>query len=50
MADSLELEDAEASAAWGKGIRRSVDAIEAGTAELGDWATVYARLEAASRT
>ena len=45
---SLEPEDAEASAAWGKEIRRRVDEIEAGTAELDDWAAVRARLEAAS--
>ncbi|MET0794023.1 MAG: addiction module protein [Polyangiaceae bacterium] len=46
---SLEPEDAEASAAWSKEIRRRVDEIEAGTAELQDWETVRARLDAASR-
>jgi hypothetical protein len=43
----LEPEDAETSAAWSKEISRRVD--EAGTAELEDWETVRARLEAASR-
>jgi len=46
---SSEPEDAEAAAAWSKEIRRRVDEIEAGTAELEDWETVRARLEAASR-
>ncbi len=46
---SLEPEDAEASAAWSREMRRRVDEIEAGTAELEDWETVRARLEAASR-
>ena len=46
---SLGPEDAEASAAWSKEIRRRVDEIEAGTAELEDWEIVRARLEAASR-
>jgi len=45
----LEPEDADAAAAWSKEIRRRVDEIEAGTAELEDWETVRARLEAASR-
>jgi len=39
----LESEDAEASAAWSKEIRRRVDEVEAGTAELEDWETVRAR-------
>jgi hypothetical protein len=34
---------------WSKGIRRRVDEIEAGTAELENCQTVRARLEAASR-
>ena len=46
---SLEPADADAAAAWSKEIRRRVDEIEAGTAELEDWETVRARLEAASR-
>lgn len=47
---SLEVEDGDASAAWGDEIRRRIDEIEAGTAELEDWDTVRRRLEAASRT
>jgi putative addiction module component (TIGR02574 family) len=46
---SLQPDDAETSAAWSKEIRRRVDEIEAGTAELEDWEVVRARLEAASR-
>jgi len=46
---SLEPEDADAAAAWSKEIRRRVDEIEAGTAELEDWEIVRARLEAANR-
>jgi putative addiction module component (TIGR02574 family) len=46
---SLEPEDAEAAAAWSREVRRRVDEIQAGTAELEDWQTVRARLEAASR-
>jgi putative addiction module component (TIGR02574 family) len=47
---SLEPEDADAAAAWGDEIRRRVDEIEAGTAELEDWETVRARLETVRRT
>jgi putative addiction module component (TIGR02574 family) len=43
---SLELEDADASAAWSDEVQRRVDEIEAGTAELEDWDVVRARLEA----
>ena len=46
---SLEPEDADAAAAWSAEIRTRVDAIEAGTADLEDWETVRARLEAAGR-
>ena len=46
---SLEPEDVDAAAAWSKEIRRRVDEIEAGTAELEDWEIVRARLEAANR-
>ena len=46
---SLEPEDVDAAAAWSQEIRRRVDEIEAGTAELEDWEIVRARLEAASR-
>jgi putative addiction module component (TIGR02574 family) len=42
--------DSDAVAAWSDEIRRRVDEIEAGTAELEDWETVRARLETASRT
>jgi len=47
---SLELEDADASTAWSDEIRRRVDEIEAGTAELEDWETVRRRLEVAAGT
>ena len=47
---SLEPEDADATAAWSDEIRRRVDEIEDGTAEVEDWETVRARLEAAGRT
>lgn len=46
---SLEPDDPDASVAWSDEIRRRVDEIEAGTAELEDWDSVKARLEAASR-
>ena len=49
LIQSLEPEDADAPAAWSEEIRRRVDEIEAGTAELEDWETVRARLEAAGR-
>jgi putative addiction module component (TIGR02574 family) len=47
---SLELEDADASAAWSDEVQRRVDEIEAGTAELEDWEVVRARLEAIRHT
>jgi len=47
---SLEPEDADATAAWSSEIRQRVDQIEAGTAELEDWETVRARLEAIGKT
>lgn len=47
---SLEPEDADAAAVWSNEIRKRIDEIEAGTAELDDWESVRARLEAASRT
>jgi putative addiction module component (TIGR02574 family) len=50
LIQSLEPEDSDAAAAWSDEIRRRVDEIEAGTAELEDWETVRARLEAAGRT
>ena len=48
---SLESADAdgEVTAAWTDEIRRRIDEIEAGTAELHDLDTVRARLEAAGR-
>jgi putative addiction module component (TIGR02574 family) len=46
---SLEPEDADAEAAWSAEIRKRVDEIEAGTADLEDWETVRARLEAIGR-
>ena len=46
---SLEPEDADAATAWSDEIRRRVDEIEAGTAELEDWETVRARLETVRR-
>jgi putative addiction module component (TIGR02574 family) len=49
LIQSLEPEDSDAAAAWSDEIRRRVDEIEAGTAELEDWETVRARLEAAGR-
>jgi putative addiction module component (TIGR02574 family) len=50
LIQSLEPEDSDAAAAWTDEIRRRVDEIEAGTAELEAWETVRARLEAAGRT
>ena len=50
LIQSLEPEDQDATATWSDEIRQRVDEIEAGTAELEDWETVRARLEAASRT
>lgn len=47
---SLESEDPDAPAAWSKEIRRRIDEVEEGTAELDDWETAKARLESASRT
>jgi hypothetical protein len=47
---SLEPEDPDAAAAWSDEVRKRVDEIEAGAVALDDWATVKARLEAASRT
>ena len=49
LIQSLEPGDADAPAAWSDEIRRRVDEIETGTAELEDWETVRARLEAAGR-
>lgn len=47
---SLEPGDPDAAAAWSDEIRRRIDEVEAGTAQLDDWETVKARLAAASRT
>ena len=47
---SLEAADTDAAATWSDEVRRRVDEIEAGTAELEDWDTVRTRLEAARRT
>lgn len=47
---SLEPEDVDAADAWNEEIRRRVDEIQAGTADLGDWETVRVRLEAIRRT
>lgn len=41
--------DGEVAAAWTDEIRRRIDEVEAGTAELHDLDTVRARLEAAGR-
>ncbi len=49
LIQSLEPEDSDAAAAWTDEIQRRVDEIEAGTAELDDWESVRARLEAAGR-
>jgi putative addiction module component (TIGR02574 family) len=47
---SLEPEDVDAADAWNEEIRRRVDEIQAGTADLEDWETLRVRLEAVSRT
>lgn len=47
---SLEPEDVDAADAWNEEIRRRVDEIETGTADLEDWETVRGRLEAIGRT
>jgi len=44
---SLEEADVDAEALWRQEIRRRIDAIEAGTAELEDWETVRGRVRAA---
>jgi len=49
LIQSLEPEEVGASAGWSAEIKRRIDEIESGTAELDDWETVSARLEAASR-
>ena len=46
---SLEPDDGDVTAAWTDEIRRRVDEVEAGTAELDDLDTVRARLEATGR-
>lgn len=46
---SLEPDDGDVTAAWTDEIRRRIDEVEAGTAELHDLDTVRARLEAAGR-
>lgn len=47
---SLEQDDPDAAIAWTDEVRRRIDEVEAGTAELDDWETVKARLAAAGRT
>jgi putative addiction module component (TIGR02574 family) len=44
-----EQEDGDLAAAWTDEIRRRIDEVEAGTAELHDLDTMRARLEAAGR-
>ncbi len=46
---SLEPDDPDAAVAWSEEIRKRIDDIEAGTAQLEDWNSVKARLELASR-
>jgi putative addiction module component (TIGR02574 family) len=46
---SLDEADPDAEALWAEEIRRRVDEIEAGTAELEDWEAVRERLRAAAR-
>jgi putative addiction module component (TIGR02574 family) len=46
LIQSLEPDDADAATAWSDELKRRIDDIEAGTAELEDWTTVRARLEA----
>jgi putative addiction module component (TIGR02574 family) len=46
---SLEPEDGDVTGAWTDEIRRRIDEVETGTAELDDLDTVRARLEAAGR-
>jgi hypothetical protein len=50
LIQSLEQADPDAEALWRDEIRRRIDEIEAGTAELEDWAVVRERLRGASRT
>jgi putative addiction module component (TIGR02574 family) len=49
LIQSLEKAEPDAEALWRDEIRRRIDEIEAGTAELEDWAAVRERLRAASR-
>lgn len=49
LISSLEPDDAGVAAAWSEEIRKRIDELEGGTAELDSWATVRARLEAAGR-
>lgn len=47
---SLEPDDPDASVAWTEEFRKRIDEIESGKAQLEDWDSVKARLEAASQT
>lgn len=43
---SLESEDPDAADVWSDEIRRRIDEVEAGAAQLNDWEAVKASLEA----
>jgi hypothetical protein len=49
LIQSLEESDPDAQALWAQEIRRRIDEIEAGSAQLEDWETVRDRLQAAVR-
>lgn len=48
LISSLDGDDSDVTAAWSDEIRKRIDDIETGTAELETWETVRARLESAS--
>jgi len=50
LLQSREQDDLNAPVAWSDEIRKRIDEIKTGTAELEDWDAVKARLEAGSRT
>jgi len=49
LISSLEPTEADAGKAWSEEVRRRIDEVEGGTAELLPWDVVRARLEAVSR-
>lgn len=48
LISSLDGDDPDATVAWSDEIRKRIDGVEAGTAELETWETVRARLQSAA--